>query len=280
MSGHDTKRPFPLARMSAVRSPRSIALTVAALAAVALSITGCGADDGSGGDAVAPLPTIGLGSEFGSNAEPGMISGAVDNRADGADDVNTVVMIGDSITRASTAELYKRFELMGLEHVLIESQNSKRMAVSSSGNPSGVAIANFIKGAGTVPEGSGDSGDVLDNDHSNELWVVALGTNDVNQYSSPDQIAAAVNEVIGSVPDGAPLVWVDTYYRDETDGANLVNSIVSERLERRGNAVLAPWSFFAVIDGVMSGDGVHPSNSGKDVFAFVVADTVQAFLDR
>ena len=264
--------------MSAVRSPRSVALTLAAIAAVALATSGCGASGGS--SAEAPLPTIGLGSEFGSTGQPGLISGAADAQAEGADNVDTVVMIGDSITRASTSELYERFELMGLQQVLIQSQNSKRMAVSSSGNPSGVAVANYINGDGTVPEGSGDSDDALDNDHSNELWVVALGTNDINQYSSPDQIAGAVNEVLGSVPDGVPVVWVDTYYRDEPDGADLVNSIVSERLERRGNAVLAPWSFFAVTEGVISGDGVHPSDSGKDVFAFVVADTVQAFLDR
>jgi lysophospholipase L1-like esterase len=257
-----------------------MALMLAVLAAVALATSGCGASGGSGADAEAPLPTVGLGSEFGSTGEPGVISGAADAQAEGADNVDTVVMIGDSITRASTSALYERFELMGLEHVLIQSQNSKRMAVSSSGNPSGVAIANYINGDGTVPEGSGDSDEALDNDHSNELWVVALGTNDINQYSSPDQIAGAVNEVLGSVPDDVPVVWVDTYYRDEPDGASLVNSIVSERLERRGNAVLAPWSFFAVTEGVVSGDGVHPSDSGKDVFAFVVADTVQAFLDR
>lgn len=265
--------------MSAVRSPRFIALTLAAAAAVVLS-AGCGAGDTSNADVVAPLPTIGLGFGFDSGDEPGVISGASENSAEGADDIDTVVMIGDSITRASLTELNTRFEQMGLTNWIIQSQNSKRMAVSSSGNPSGVAIADFITGDGTVPPGSGDSDQALDDDHSNELWVVALGTNDVNQYSSPDQIAAAVNELIGSVPDGSPMVWVDTYYRDESEGANLINSIVTDRLDRRGNAVVAPWSFFAGTDGVLRVDGVHPSDAGKDVFAFVVADTVQAFLDR
>lgn len=262
-----------------MRSPRSIALIFVA-GAVALATAGCDAGDGSSADAVAPLPTIGLGSDFESTGEPGMISGAADNRAEGADNVDTVVMIGDSITRSAVNELNARFEQMGLENILIESQNSKRMVVSSGDNPSGVAIADYLTGDGTVPAGSGDSNDAVDDDHSNELWVVALGTNDVNQYSGPDQIAAAVNEVLGSLPDGSPVVWVDTYFRDQNDGAVLVNSIIRERLERRGNAVLAPWSVFAVSEGVLTGDGVHPSNSGRDVFAFVVADTVQAFLNR
>lgn len=255
-------------------------LVVAAAAAIALSTTGCGASSGSSADAEAPIPTIGLGSGFDFDENPGVISGATESRADGADNIDTVVMIGDSITRASRAELNERFEQLGFADVMIQSQNSKRMAVSSSGNPSGVAIAEFITGDGTVSADSDDSSDAVDDDHSTELWVVALGTNDVNQYSSPDQIAAAVNEVIGSVPDGAPIVWVDTYYRDESEGANLINSIITDRLDRRGNAVVAPWSFFAVADGVLRVDGVHPSDSGKDVFAFVVADTVQAFLDR
>ena len=54
-------------------------------------------------------------------------------------------------------------------------------------------------------------------DHSDELWVVALGTNDIGQYSSSDEIAAAVNEVIDAVPDESPLVWVDTYFRDQAE---------------------------------------------------------------
>jgi hypothetical protein len=31
---------------------------------------------------------------------------------------------------------------------------------------------------------------------------------------------------------------------------------------------------------VLTGDGVHPTSGGADVFAFVVTDTVRAFLDR
>jgi len=198
-----------------------------------------------------------------------VISGAADVRAVGADDVDSVVMIGDSITVAARDELRTRFELMGMTSVVLESQNSKRMAVSTTENPSGVAVARFLV---DVAEDDGD--------HSNELWVVALGTNDVNQYSSPDQLAAAVNEVLGAVPEESPLVWVDTYFESEPEAAGLVNSIVRDRIERRGNAVIAPWSLFAPADGVMTADGIHPTESGNDVFAFVVADTVQAFLDR
>ena len=243
----------------------------------AVLAAGCGAADSQAGDAPpAPLPTIGLGSEFESPGRPGVISGAAEVRAVGADEIDTVVMIGDSITRGSTPKLYERFETMGIENILIESKNGKRIAVSSSDNPSGAAIAGFL----TAVAAADDSDDGLDDDHANEMWVVALGTNDVGQYSSPDQIAGAVNEVLAAVPDESSLVWVDVYFRDRPEQQELINSIIAERLERRGNAVLAPWSFFGGAEGVTVGDGVHPTESGKDAFAFVVADTVQAFLDR
>ena len=114
-------------------------------------------------------------------------------------------MIGDSITKGSMPRLDERFELLGLDH-LIEAENGKRMAVSAPDNPSGAAVAAFLA----------DNGD---GDHTDEVWVVALGTNDVSQYSGPDEIAAAVNEVLTEVPDDAALVWVDTYFRDRPEDA-------------------------------------------------------------
>lgn len=260
-----------------MRSPALTLVPTLFVVGAAALVVGCGAvDSQANGAPPAPLPTIGLGSDFESPGRPGVISGAAEVRAIGADEIDTVVMIGDSITRGSTPKLYERFETMGIENILIESKNGKRIAVSSRNNPSGAAIAGFL----TSAEAADDSDDGLDDDHSNEMWVVALGTNDVGQYSSPDQIAAAVNEVLAAVPDESPVVWVDVYFRDRPEQQELINSIIAERLERRGNSVLAPWSFFGGAEGITVSDGVHPTESGKDAFAFVVADTVQAFLDR
>ena len=140
------------------------------------------------------------------------------------------------------------------------------MDTSTRDNPSGVKVADFITGG--------------DDDHEGELWVVALGTNDVNQYGSPDQLAAAVDEMLDAVPDDVPLVWVDTYYRDQLEGAAMVNTVVADRLARRGNAVMARWSDAAGGDGVVSKDGVHPTDDGQLVFADVVVSEVDEFLGR
>ncbi len=200
------------------------------------------------------------------SGDPAAISGAGDSNAEAATDIDSVVMVGDSITKGSMPYLDERFGLLGLDAV-IEAENGKRMAVSAPNNPSGAAVAAFLAENG-------------DGDHADEVWVVALGTNDISQYSSPDDIAAAVNEVLSEVPDDAALVWVDTYISGRPEQTEAVNTIIRQRVERRGDSIIAPWTAFVEDDGVLTGDGIHPTNGGADVFAFVVTDTVRAFLDR
>ena len=234
----------------------------AAVALVASALVGCGAADSGPApvNGAVPPPAIDV------PGDPAAISGAADSRADGASDIDSVVMIGDSITKGSMPYLDERFGLLGLDHT-IEAENGKRMAVSVNDNPSGAAVAAFL-----VENGDGD--------HADEVWVVALGTNDISQYASPDEIAAAVNEVLDEVPADAALVWVDTYIADRPEQTDAVNSIIRQRVERRGDSVIAPWTAFVEGDGVLTGDGVHPTSGGADVFAFVVTDTLRAFLDR
>ena len=227
---------------------------VLALAGVAL-LAGCGPADAAPSGTIGGLRIEGDPGELGTHGSVAATASAI----------GSVVMIGDSITKGSTPALEERFDLLGLD-VDIEAQNGKRMAVSSGDNPSGSSVAEFIAGSS--------------DDHSNELWVVALGTNDIGQYSSPDAIAAAVNEVLDAVPDESPLVWVDAYFRDRAEQQEVVNTIIRDRVTRRGNSVVAPWTEFATGDGVLSSDGIHPTDDGTEVFAFVVTDTTSAFLGR
>jgi lysophospholipase L1-like esterase len=201
------------------------------------------------------------------DGDPGELA-ADGQTARDASNIDSVVMIGDSITRGSIDTLRAEFESLGFDNVAIEAENGKRMVVSSGDNVGGSKVAESLAAS------SGDT------DHANEVWVVALGTNDIGQYAGADEIAAAVNEVIDAVPDDAALVWVDTYFRERPEQTQLVNSIVRDRVGRRGDSVVAPWTAFATQEGVLGGDGVHPTTDGADVFAFVVADTVREFLGR
>lgn len=248
--------------MGAVSFPRRCRdLTFAAVVVVSLvAFTGCSTTS----DASEPLATIGLGTDLGQAGDPDRITDAVSRTAVGAEDINRVVMVGDSITRGATPALEAQFAAMGLD-VVIEAENGKRMVVSARDNPGGADVVDFLSAA----EGR---------DPASEVWVLALGTNDIGKYAGADEIAGAVNEVLDGVPDAAAVVWVDTYIRDLPVPTEVVNRVIRERVAGRGNAVVAPWTSFAEGVGVMSADGVHPTADGAEVFAGVVANTVNAFI--
>lgn len=198
--------------------------------------------------------------------DPADIRRAVSDSATAADDIDRVVMVGDSITVGSTPALEEQFAALGLG-VDITSEGGKRMAVSSADNPSGAVVVEELSSAPERVPGK-------------EIWVVALGTNDIGQYAERGEIAAAVDEVLADVPPEAAVVWVDTYFRDRPDQSDAVNEVVHQHVARRGNAVVAPWTSFANADGVLTDDGVHPTVDGSEIFAAVVANTVRTFLDR
>lgn len=209
----------------------------------------------------APLPTIGLGSEI------GRISGGADVRAIDTGSVQSVVMIGDSITVGAQPFLQEQLEQLGFADVTIVAQELKRVSQNIRNNPSGADIASFVATGATRPGGE-------------QLWIVALGTNDISQYDSVDDIVAAMETVTDSVPDDAPLVWVNTYFEDRPDDTAEVNTAIEQIVGSRGNAVVGRWNQIAPSEGVLRGDGVHPNSDGAKVFAALVTTTVADFLQR
>jgi lysophospholipase L1-like esterase len=239
-------------------SPR---LLSAWLVAVVLTVAGCTELTSSAGNDV-PVSTIGIGSE--ANGEV-VVSADVPPTTSTV--IDTVIMIGDSITVASTPALQEMYEQLGFDEIIIESKQGKRTAQSFGSNPSGVDIAGFIVN-------SPDRND----DHSNELWVVALGTNDINQYSDAAERAAAINEMLKTVPEESPLIWVDTYFEDQSEGADAINGSIFERVLDRGNSAIARWSSVAADNGNLRNDGVHPRAQGSAVFADVISATIIDFV--
>lgn len=239
-------------------SPRSLSVC---LVAVALTVAGCAELTTSAGND-APVSTIVIGSEV-----DGEVVVSADVGPTSKTGIDTVIMIGDSITVASTPVLQEVYEQLGFDEIIIESKQGKRTALSFGSNPSGVDIASYIV----------DSPD-QDDDHSNELWVVALGTNDINQYGDAAERAAAINEMLQIVPEESPLIWVDTYFEDQSEGADAINGSISDRVLDRGNSAIARWSLVAADDGNLRDDGVHPRQQGSAVFANVISATIVDFL--
>ena len=237
-------------------------VAVVCLALGVLGAAGC-AGSTSSASPEAPLPTIGLGS----NISDGEATAGADARVIGSTQIDTLVMIGDSITVASKPALQELFEQLGFASIVIESKEGKRTAQSLRDNPSGAEVASALR-AFSVDE----------NDRSNELWVVALGTNDISQYSDPAERAAIVNEMIGAVPEESPLVWIDTYFADRPEDTEEMNSIIEDRVRNRGNATIARWSDVADDDGNLRTDGVHPREQGSIIFANTLGATIIDFL--
>jgi len=186
-------------------------------------------------------------------------------------DITQIVMIGDSITVGAVAHLEERFEALGYPEAVIEAQSGKRVNVNAGDNSSGTYVAS------SIVEEMGWNGDT---DHADELWIVALGTNDINQYSTGEELGAAIDSLLAEVPEESEVVWVDTAYVGSADGADMVNETIDDRITLRGDSSIAYWSAVAYRDGVLSGDGVHPTDVGSEVFAAtVVAAAADAIID-
>ena len=236
---------------------RSVALLLAAFALGACSSDSTGS--GSGGGAAAadgvdvPLPTIGLGSDTGSGrtvaADP--------------DAITRVVMIGDSITVGAESFLLAGFEAAGLP-VDIGAQSGKRIDVSGDVNPAGTRIAEQF---------AATAGDDV-------LWVVALGTNDIGQYTEQADVEQEIRDLLTFVPVDAPLVWINTWFRDRPEETVMVNAAIESVMRGRGNATIGDWATLAPVEGVLTGDGVHPNENGAQVFADLVVGTSRNFLQR
>lgn len=215
----------------------------------------------NGADRNSPPATIGLGSDA------GQISGAADVRAIDAASVESIVMVGDSITVGSTSVLDRQFAQIGFEDVNIVAQNSKRMTKTSGDNISGAEIIKFIANNTERPA-------------KEQLWVIALGTNDISQYNDVDDVVAEIDELLAPISEDSPVIWINTYFGGRPEETALVNAAIDQVIASRANATIARWSEIAPTDGVLSGDRVHPDNDGAVVFASLVTMTVANVLGR
>jgi lysophospholipase L1-like esterase len=103
--------------------------------------------------------------------------------------------------------------------------------------------------------------------------VIALGTNDVGAYAEKDQYGELIDSILAMIPEDTPVVWVDVYRPREAEYAAMFNEVLAERLEERGNAVVASWS--DVVSGdesLLRHDRIHPNADGSAAFAEVVLD--------
>jgi lysophospholipase L1-like esterase len=169
--------------------------------------------------------------------------------------VQRLAMVGDSITQGAQQNLEAAFGSLGLDDVTINAEQGRRMTASNS-ITSGVDGIKKVLAKGAPPD----------------LWVIALGSNDVANYL-PQDYAAAINEVLAAIPPGAPVLWVDCYLERYPDLSKQFDTALRQVLTARGNARVVDWATVAAEDGVLR-DGIHPSGFGVDEFTRRVSSAV------
>ena len=172
--------------------------------------------------------------------------------------IESVAMVGDSITVGSLAQLEAGLASLGLDELAIDAENGRRMIVDGPISSGLEAVSGL---ATSAPP---------------DLWVIALGTNDVANYT-PDEYAPAIDLLLAAVPRDAPLVWVDTYIEGELAASATFNGTLRAALERRGQATVVDWASIAARDGVLF-DGIHPSELGVEEFTSGVVAAVEDWM--
>ena len=176
----------------------------------------------------------------------------------------TVAVIGDSIALSAQEIVTAAIEFLDVEILAYDAVESRRMVAGSAGLPSGASAISELVDDATYPE----------------LWIVALGTNDVGAMSGADSVRADIERLLSLIPGEAHLVWVDTWAEPLDDGAVAFNSLLREVLAAREYTTVLDWHTVAAIDGLIIADGVHLSEVGKVEFARMIGDGLRAAFDR
>jgi lysophospholipase L1-like esterase len=174
-------------------------------------------------------------------------------------DIESIAMVGDSITVGSEEPLQDGFRGLGLDVQAIDAASGRRITAGGGAGSSGVDAVVAL--APSRPD----------------LWVIALGTNDVFQYDDEDAYRNEIAALLNALPPDAPVVWVDTYLAEDPERSAEFNRALRDTLAFRGTASMADWANVAGGDGVLR-DGIHPSEEGAQRFADVVMGSVEPWL--
>ena len=176
--------------------------------------------------------------------------------------LTSAVMIGDSITLGSNEALTASLSAAGIVNLTIDGVASRRIAVGNGTSEplAGLKVIEQQRAAGANPD----------------VWIIALGTNDVGGYPDAAAYTALIDSVIAMLPADSALVWVDVYRETFLQDTELFNTLLRDRLAARGNAVVVSWfDQVSVADsGLLQSDRLHPNEQGRLVFANLVAAAI------
>ncbi len=180
--------------------------------------------------------------------------------------ITSIVMVGDSITAASTPALREAFSELGVdEHeIVIDGETSRRIESGSGKN------GHALGGVRVITALLADKADP-------SVWVIALGTNDVGLFGTPQDCADLIKQITALLTAHVPLVWVNVYRETNLRETKIFNGVLNGVLAARGHAVVADWFSVATdpdVD-VLRSDHLHPNEEGQLAFAELVVQALQ-----
>ena len=171
----------------------------------------------------------------------------------------SVAVIGDSLTLSAQEEIFAALAPTGIEVVVVDGVESRRMA----------------RGSSEVPPATKAIAAVLEVTRPG-LWVIALGTNDVGAQTGTEVFRDDMDELLDLVPGDIPVIWVDLWIRDHDARIVEANDAIRQQLgRRRGVGSVVDWHTLADTPGIITGDGVHLTTYGQQLFA----DSIVAAID-
>lgn len=223
----------------------------------ATSAAGAVAGEGMG-DAAGAAPAE-AGGTTGTTDAAGTLDGTSAAGSVPSSAPSSVVVIGDSLTESADAEITSALEALGLD-VVVDGASSRRLVDDRGVEPGVSALRNVL--AYRDPD----------------MFVVALGTNDVASEKSPEEIMADVSEIVALVPPDAPLVWVDVWVHSYQRGSHLANLAIRQALGGRPRTAVVDWWSHGYDEGVIASDGIHLQDAGKTLFADLIAEAVESMV--
>ena len=182
------------------------------------------------------------------------------------DPLVSIAMVGDSITGGSSTALREAFIDLGIDddEIVIDSETSRRIENGNGKN------GNTLSGARALQA-------LLDDGVDPSVWVIALGTNDVGLFGTPQECAELIEEITTLLPPPVPLVWVNVYRSSEVRETRVFNEVLEGVLAARGGAIVADWYSIASDPDrdVLRSDNLHPNDEGRLVFADLVVQALQ-----
>jgi lysophospholipase L1-like esterase len=170
----------------------------------------------------------------------------------------SVAVIGDSLTLSAKEEISEALASTGIELVAVDGVENRRMTSGSSEvPPATTAIKAVLEEA------------------EPELWVIAMGTNDVGAQTGTEVFREDMDELLDLLPADASVIWVDLWIRDHDD--RIVEANEAIRLElgrRRGVGAVVDWHTQADNPGIITRDGVHLTTDGQQLFADSIVNAI------